>query len=247
MTKDSNGHPWIPVNDDFIEKVQEAIEVALAYEELTKGKRHLGITGTVGEILACYELSLRLTPDSRSKGYDAFDANDKQVEIKTRRSESKDLPKDSGRVSTFSKHKFDYALLVLLDRQYQVSEIWQASYTELLPIINKQKKRNPSLSAFKEVAYKIFSPDQIRKREYHKLPIPGYSDSIRGTVIQRWLKAREPHWDLKKTVEICEKVDDSFLRRGLNPAKKFRYARGVRDTHYVSEWVRRCRFPWLGK
>ena len=246
MTENSNNNSLsIPVDDDFVEKVQNAIEAALAYEELTKGKRQLPITETVGEILACYELSLRLTSDRHSKGYDAFDANGRRVEIKARRSGSKGLPKDSGRTTTFSEHRFDYALLVILDHQYQIHGIWRASYTKLLPIIEKATERKPHLSSFKKAGRQIFPLNRTRK--YHRLPIRGYSDSVRGMVIKRWYEARQPDWNLNETIEVCEEVDKYFLQRSLNPARKFRCARGAKDKHYVSEWVRRCRFPWLEK
>ena len=103
------------VDDDLVEKAKRAISPALAYEAATHGKRKLGITGEVGEVLVCHQLGLRLMLDPRSVGYDAIDREGKHVEIKTRRSESDGLPRDIGRVSSFSEHEFDYALLCLLD------------------------------------------------------------------------------------------------------------------------------------
>ena len=123
--KSSNAKGWIVVDDVLVQKVKLAIEAALAYEVATSGKRKLGITGEVGEILVCHQMGLRLMLDPRSVGYDALDSREKRVEIKTRRSESDGLPRDAGRVSTFSEHKFDYALLGLLDHQYRLCEIWQ--------------------------------------------------------------------------------------------------------------------------
>lgn len=154
--KSSNAKGWIVVDDVLVQKVKLAIEAALAYEVATSGKRKLGITGEVGEILVCHQMGLRLMLDPRSVGYDALDSREKRVEIKTRRSESDGLPRDAGRVSTFSKHKFDYALLGLLDHQYRLCEIWQADCDNLRPIIDKQKRRNPNLSSFKRVAHRVF-------------------------------------------------------------------------------------------
>lgn len=147
---------WIYIKDDLIEKIKLAIKAALAYEIETGRKRKLGITGEVGEILVCHLLHLRLMLDPRSLGYDALDSNGARIQIKTRRSESEGLPRDAGRVSSFSEHKFDYALLCLLDQQYQLCEIWRADYDDLCPIIIKQKRRNPNLSLFKKVARKIY-------------------------------------------------------------------------------------------
>ena len=138
----------IKVDNKLINKIRSAIDVALEYEAATNGKRKLGITGEVGEVLACHQLGLKLVLDSRSEGFDAVDKDGLQVQIKTRRSESEGLPKDTGRTGRFSKHEFDYALLALLDHKYQLYEIWRADYKKLKPIIEEQKHRAPNLSSF---------------------------------------------------------------------------------------------------
>jgi len=145
----------IKVDDDLVKKLTMAVDAALAYEKAIKGSRKLGITGEVGEILACHALGLDLIIDARSEGFDAIDKNGLRVEIKTRRSESDGLPRDVGRTSRFSEHEFDYAILVLLDPQYGLSEIWRAEYRDLKPIIDRQKRRDLSLSAFKRVGRQI--------------------------------------------------------------------------------------------
>lgn len=146
----------ITVNEKLINKVKLAVKAGLSYEKATDGRRKLGITGEVGELLACKQLGLKLVLDARSEGFDAIDKRGLRVEIKSRRSESEGLPRDAGRTSSFSKHKFDYALLVLLDKKYRLREIWRADYKKLRPIIEKQKHRNPNLASFKRVGEKIF-------------------------------------------------------------------------------------------
>jgi len=146
----------ITVDDRLINKLKSAIDAALQYETITQGKRKLGITGEVGELLVCRQLGLRLVLDSRSEGFDAIDKDGLRVEIKARRSESKGLPRDAGRTSRFSEHEFDYALLGLLDHEYELCQIWRADYNKLNPVISKQKRRDPSLSSFKHVAERIF-------------------------------------------------------------------------------------------
>ena len=146
----------IKIDTKLINITKSAISVALEYEAATNGKRKFGITGEVGEVLVCYKLGLKLVSDSRSEGFDAMDKDGLRVQIKTRRSESEGLPGDAGRTSSFSKHKFDYTLLALLDHKYQLYEMWRADYNKLKPIIEKQKSRNPSLSSFKRVGQKIF-------------------------------------------------------------------------------------------
>ena len=74
----------------------------------------------------------------------------------TRRSESEGLPRDAGRVSSFSQHEFDYVLLGILDHQYRLREVWKVDYDDIQPVIQKQKRRNPNLSLFKKVARKVF-------------------------------------------------------------------------------------------
>ena len=146
----------ISIDDNIMSKVKEAIKAALEYEAATNGKRKLGITEEIGEVLACYQLGLKLVLDAQSKGFDAIDNNRLSVQIKSRRSESEGLPRDAGRTGSFSKHPFDYALLVLLDHKYKLCEIWRAEYKKIKPLIEKQKRRNPNLASFKRVAKKIF-------------------------------------------------------------------------------------------
>jgi len=144
------------VDERLLGKIRQAVDAALSYEKATKGTRKLGITGEVGELLACHQLGLDLVIDSRSEGFDAIDKDGLRVEIKSRRSESEGLPNDAGRTSRFSEHEFDYTILVLLNRQYEISEIWRADYRDIKPIIDAQKRRNPNLSAFKRAGKKIF-------------------------------------------------------------------------------------------
>ena len=146
----------IEIDNKLIKMIKSAISVALEYEAATNGKRKLGITGEVGEVLVCHKLGLRLVLDSRSEGFDAVGKNGLRVQIKTRRSETEGLPRDASRTGIFSKHEFDYALLALLDRKYQLCEIWRVNYNKLKPIIEKQKRRQPNLLSFKRVGQKIF-------------------------------------------------------------------------------------------
>jgi len=112
----------IKVDGVLIKRLKSAIRAELSYEKATHGERKFGITGEAGELLACHHLGLRLVLDSLSEGYDTLNEKGRKVQIKTRRSESEGLPKDIGRTSRFSEHKFDYALLVLLDRKYRLTE-----------------------------------------------------------------------------------------------------------------------------
>lgn len=146
----------VPITRKMIEATRRVIEAAKAYEGAIGGPRKMGITGEVGEILVCHHLGLRLCLDPRSEGFDAIDHDGSRVQIKTRRSESDGLPRDAGRVSTFSKHVFDYVILAILDRDYELAELWRADYRDIIPLIEKQKRRNPGLAGFKRVAKRVW-------------------------------------------------------------------------------------------
>ena len=83
--------------------------------------------------------------DIRSEGYDAVDGRGKKVQIKSRRSESEGRPKLIGRTGRFSNHKFDYALLAILGRDYKPVQVWKLSYRVLKPIIDEEKRNAPRL------------------------------------------------------------------------------------------------------
>ena len=146
----------VKITQEVLQVVEQVIQGALEYEKVTDQTHKMGITGEVGEVLSCYHLGLRLCVDPRAAGFDAIDSEGKKVQIKTRRSETDGLPNDAGTLGTFSKHPFDYALLVLLDRQYRVAEIWRAEYDDALPLIEKKKRRNPNLSLFKKASRRVW-------------------------------------------------------------------------------------------
>ena len=154
---DASDEPRVAlVSQDMLDAISKAIHAARAYEHAAEGHRKLGITGEVGEVLCCHLLGLKLCVDPRSEGFDAMDSGGRRVQIKTRRSESDGLPRDVGRLSTFSRHEFDYALLVLLDPEYSVAEIWRAEYIDIAGLIESQKRRNPSLASFKRKAMRVW-------------------------------------------------------------------------------------------
>ena len=136
-----------------LQATRDAIRAALHYEALLG--RKLGITAEVGEILACHALQLKLMRDPLTEGYDAVDARGKRYQIKTRRSASGGLPLDKGKMGRFSQHAFDYAVLCILDAEYEVFELWRAPYRKVEPLIAADKYRSPRLRAFKSVAAKL--------------------------------------------------------------------------------------------
>ena len=143
------------IDSDCINIVNKAINVALDYENLFNGKRKLGITGEVGEILACQKLNLKLVLNTINEGFDAIDEDGKKVQIKCCRSETLDISPNIARVGRFSNHPFDFAILVLLGRKYEVKEIWRAEYDNIIPLIEANARRNPNIGSFKSVGKKV--------------------------------------------------------------------------------------------
>jgi len=146
-----------PVTQTMLKAIRKAIDAAQNYEKTAAGSRKLGITGEVGEVLCCKLLGLRMCVDPRSQGFDALDSEGKRVQIKSRRSESAGLPRDAGRLSSFSRHGFDYALLVLMTPNYQVAEIWRGEYSNIIDLIDNQNRRNPNIASFKRKAKRVWS------------------------------------------------------------------------------------------
>lgn len=143
------------IDDKMMDLVYKAVDIAVKYEAVSQGIRKMPITGEVGEVLICKQLGLKLIADFLAAGIDAIDESGLKVQIKTRR-ESQDEPKGNNvRIGRFSEHYFDYALLGILDKQYRLREVWRAEYADLKPIIDGEKRRNPSMSSFKRVAKRI--------------------------------------------------------------------------------------------
>lgn len=112
---------------------------ALAIVYRKRFKKNLGITSEVGEYKASKLLKLKRVEGNINPGYDAIDGK-KKVQIKARIFKS-----NTDRTGNFSKHRFDYALLVLLSPEYEVMEIWKASENKVLGAIKAQSYSKPSL------------------------------------------------------------------------------------------------------
>ena len=143
-----NKSKFIHINSRVLNLVKQAIRAAIAYENMTG--RKLGITGEVGEVLVCKSLGLALLLDQISPGIDAVDPkNGEKYQIKTRRG---DTASPGARIGTFSKHKFDYAVLAILNEKYELVELYKTTAKKIEPILQRHKKRNPPLRQFKRVA-----------------------------------------------------------------------------------------------
>lgn len=130
--------PTLIITNEIKVMVDKIIKMALKYETLTG--RKLGITGEIAEIIVCHKLGLKLSANSLSPGYDAVDKKGNTFQIKSKR-----IVKTKGRIGRFSIHKFDYLITILLDKNYEIIGIYKTSYKKIIPVINKHKRRNPSI------------------------------------------------------------------------------------------------------
>ncbi len=135
------------INLSIYNVTRQAILAAIKYEKVTG--RKLGITGEVGEILVCRELGLKLLSNPIAAGFDAIDDNSKKYQIKTRRGNTNS---PGARIGTFAKYRFDYAILAILDHEYNIIELYKTTFKKLEPILQRYEKRNPPIRQFKNIA-----------------------------------------------------------------------------------------------
>lgn len=145
----------VEVDSKLLDFCNKLIEIALEYGKLF-GKK-MNVTGEIGEILVSHKCGLKMVMQSDAT-YDAIDKEGKKVQIKCRRSQTEDLVSNSGRISTIS-HSFDYMLLGMLDRTYNLYEIWKTPYnSKLTKIIDDEQteKSGPSINSIKKISDRIF-------------------------------------------------------------------------------------------
>jgi hypothetical protein len=137
--------------------VNDIIRLAILYEE--EIGRKLGITGEIGEVLVCAHprfknLGLSLIANPLSAGFDAIDRSGKRFQIKAKRAVNWE-GRYKGRMSSFSKHDFDYAILAILDKSYEIRELYKVSRKKLWPALNRYPRRNPPIAKFKTLSERI--------------------------------------------------------------------------------------------
>lgn len=132
--------------------IQLLTELARAYKRITG--RKLGITDELGELHACAALDLERAP-AGTKGYDATDRLGRRIQVKTR---APDPEKGSsvnrnGTVGRFPTWDFDDAVLVLLDSDYNVEGMWQASLSAVQP--RARPRGDIGVSTFIRIAQQV--------------------------------------------------------------------------------------------
>ena len=137
----------------------EVKPLAVEYWELT-GKP-MGVTGEIGEFEAAEILGLELET-ARSTGHDAVrhEGPRQKIQIKSR---WKRDGKKWGRVSKIDTSKeFDSVMLVLMQGNYEVHEIWEAERDDVIDRLDapgsksRNVRRSMGVSQFKSIAKKVW-------------------------------------------------------------------------------------------
>jgi hypothetical protein len=103
----------------------------------------------LGECFASKILNLKLNKKNNEKDYDAIDSNGKKVQIKARQSHKRNIGPYVYR--GFSNIEYDYALLIELDENYWVEQIWKISKEN----IKKYRTKNGTINFLKSRKDKI--------------------------------------------------------------------------------------------
>ena len=152
-----------------LEKVAQTLSKvrALAVEYQNETGKPLGITGEVAEFEGARLLSLRLS-DPRQSGYDAervSGSGPPRVQIKGRRIDG--ILKPGSRVGSVDTTKeWDSVVLVLLDREFEPFELYEAERDDVIAALTKpgSRARNErgqlGISQFKSISSRKWRVDQ---------------------------------------------------------------------------------------
>lgn len=125
-------------------------DVAIEMNKRQEGyKDKSTFTSLIGELAACKCLGLKWEP---SNGYDALNGK-KTIQIKSRRPLKGDKVNIAGRMGRFGKkdkYDFDFGILVLLDKNYEVDEIYRRSKKDIKDLEERKEptERGLHLSTF---------------------------------------------------------------------------------------------------
>jgi len=113
----------------FFQPLRQAKAVAQEYYEITG--RPLGITGEVAEYEAARLLGVKLA-EVRQSGYDAIEESRQGIRTLQIKSRCFSDANRSQRLGSIRLDKeWDAVLMVLLDRNFECREIWEAGRTEI--------------------------------------------------------------------------------------------------------------------
>jgi hypothetical protein len=146
------------MNKEMEDILDDAKNVAIRFRNLT-GKP-LGITGEIAEFSAAKLLNLDLA-EARQAGYDATDSAGRKIQIKGRC--LPDKPGPGQRLGSIRlDHEWDTVLLVLLDLDFEVIEMWEADRPSVEEALLKpgSKARNErgalAVRKFKQIGNRVW-------------------------------------------------------------------------------------------
>lgn len=126
-----------------------------------QGSMRRGFVGDLGELWACALFKLSRMPEGQ-RGYDAADRKGtlggvgEKYQVKSRSPEKGRLVNSVGTVGTFTSFDFDGALLVLLDKDLQVYEVWLSTPADIRQNL-RRGRRDITVGKFKQIGRRVFS------------------------------------------------------------------------------------------
>ncbi|UWQ28096.1 DUF6998 domain-containing protein [Leisingera sp. M523] len=150
-----------------IPKVRSQSEIlsdvkSLAIEYYRNFNKPLGVTGEIAEVEAAQALALGLA-EARSPGFDAVrtcNGRHQTIQIKGR---WKADGKNWGRVSSINtNHDFDFAMLVLMHKGYELYGIWEAPKEKVREFLDRpgskarNSRRSMSVSQFISIGTRVW-------------------------------------------------------------------------------------------
>lgn len=146
------------MNKEIEEIIIAAKDLAARYKKIT-GKP-LGITGEIAEFNAAILLDLKLA-EARQAGYDAIGNDHRKIQIKGRCLSLN--PKPGQRLGSIRlDHEWDTVLLVLMNEQFEVTEMWESNrpVIEAALLVPGSKARNErgalSVNKFKQISKQVW-------------------------------------------------------------------------------------------
>jgi len=136
--------------------LDDAKKLAKEYQDYTK--KPLGISGEIAEFEAGYRLGVTLAT-ARQSGYDAIehcgDKPDRFIQIKGRRLLPDGRPSQRTGSIDISKKNWDSVMLVLLDENFDATQIYEADRDKVeaqLDVSKGKPRRDLDVNKFKSIA-----------------------------------------------------------------------------------------------
>jgi len=136
---------------------------------LPQGPVRRGIVSDLGELWACKLFGLTRMPEGQA-GYDAVDIDAKlgprggRYQVKSRSPEKNKFVDPMGTVGGFSSLEFDAAILVLMDSDLQVYEVWLASVDKVRANL-RQGRRDITVARFEQVGRCLFQGGSMAMKQ----------------------------------------------------------------------------------